>query len=159
MSNERQIRYTFELLKKPEDVIEVRCITSRSNYSGYFKNVDNIIKELPRYSNGNVYFVLNKISDGCYSREQHETFVEKAKNTTSDGDISLREWLLIDVDPKRPSGVSSTNEEKNNAKLVINNVFSFLRDIGFAEPIVCDSGNGFHLLYKISLENTEANKL
>ena len=159
MSNERQIRYTFELLKKPEDVIEVRCITSRSNYSGYFKNVDNIIKELPRYSNGNVYFVLNKISDGCYSREQHETFVEKAKNTTSDGDISLREWLLIDVDPKRPSGVSSTNEEKNNAKLVINNVFSFLRDIGFAEPIVCDSGNGFHLLYKIALENTEANKL
>lgn len=159
MSNETQIRYTFELLKKPEDVIEVRCITSRSNYSGYFKNVDNIIKELPRYSNGNVYFVLNKISDGCYSREQHETFVEKAKNTTSDGDISLREWLLIDVDPKRPSGVSSTNEEKNNAKLVINNVFSFLRDIGFAEPIVCDSGNGFHLLYKIALENTEANKL
>ena len=157
--DERQIRYTFELLKKPEDVIEVRCITSRSNYSGYFKNVDNIIKELPRYSNGNVYFVLNKISDGCYSREQHETFVEKAKNTTSDGDISLREWLLIDVDPKRPSGVSSTNEEKNNAKLVINNVFSILRDIGFAEPIVCDSGNGFHLLYKISLENTEANKL
>ena len=157
--DERQTRYTFELLKKPEDVIEVRCITSRSNYSGYFKNVDNIIKELPRYSNGNVYFVLNKISDGCYSREQHETFVEKAKNTTSDGDISLREWLLIDVDPKRPSGVSSTNEEKNNAKLVINNVFSFLRDIGFAEPIVCDSGNGFHLLYKISLENTEANKL
>ena len=157
--DERQIRHTFELLKKPEDVIEVRCITSRSNYSGYFKNVDNIIKELPRYSNGNVYFVLNKISDGCYSREQHETFVEKAKNTTSDGDISLREWLLIDVDPKRPSGVSSTNEEKNNAKLVINNVFSFLRDIGFAEPIVCDSGNGFHLLYKISLENTEANKL
>ena len=157
--DERQMRYTFELLKKPEDVIEVRCITSRSNYSGYFKNVDNIIKELPRYSNGNVYFVLNKISDGCYSREQHETFVEKAKNTTSDGDISLREWLLIDVDPKRPSGVSSTNEEKNNAKLVINNVFSFLRDIGFAEPIVCDSGNGFHLLYKISLENTEANKL
>ena len=157
--DERQIRYTFELLKKPEDVIEVRCITSRSNYSGYFKNVDNIIKELPRYSNGNVYFVLNKISDGCYSREQHETFVEKAKNTTSDGDISLREWLLIDVDPKRPSGVSSTNEEKNSAKLVINNVFSFLRDIGFAEPIVCDSGNGFHLLYKIALENTEANKL
>ena len=157
--DERQIRYTFELLKKPEDVIEVRCITSRSNYSGYFKNVDNIIKELPRYSNGNVYFVLNKISDGCYSREQHETFVEKAKNTTSDGDISLREWLLIDVDPKRPSGVSSTDEEKNNAKLVINNVFSFLRDIGFAEPIVCDSGNGFHLLYKIALENTEANKL
>ena len=157
--DERQIRYTFELLKKQEDVIEVRCITSRSNYSGYFKNVDNIIKDLPRYSNGNVYFVLNKISDGCYSREQHEVFVEKAKNTTSDGDISLREWLLIDVDPKRPSGVSSTDEEKNSAKLVINNVFSFLRDIGFAEPIVCDSGNGFHLLYKIGLENTDANKL
>ena len=70
--NETQIRYAFELFKLPEDVIEVRCITSRTNYSGYFKNVDTIIRELPKYSNGNVYFVFNKISDACYSREQCE---------------------------------------------------------------------------------------
>lgn len=157
--NETQIRYTFELLKQPNELIEVRCITSKSNFSGYFKNVDNIIRELPKFSNGNVYFVLNKISDACYSREQTEYFIEKAKNTTSDNDIELRNWLLIDVDPKRPAGVSSTDTEKSNAKSVINKVFAFLRDIGFSEPIVCDSGNGFHLLYKISLENNEQNKL
>ena len=157
--NETQIRYTFELLKRPNELVEVRCITSKSNYSGYFKSVDNIIRELPKFSNGNVYFVLNKISDACYSREQTEYFVEKAKNTTSDNDIELRDWLLIDVDPKRPAGVSATNEEKNYAKLVINKVFSFLRDIGFSEPIICDSGNGFHLLYKIGIENTDQNKM
>ena len=157
--NESQIRYTFELLKQPSELIEVRCITSKSNYSGYFKNVDNIIRELPKFSNGNVYFVLNQISDACYSREQTERFIEKPKNTTVDNDITLRNWLLIDVDPKRATGVSATDEEKNNAKLLINNVFVFLRDIGFSEPIVCDSGNGFHLLYKIAIENTEQNKI
>lgn len=157
--NEREIRHTFEVLKKENELIEVRCITPRTNYSGYFKNVDNIVRELPKFSNGNVYFVLNSINDACYSREQMERFVEKPKNTTVDNDITLRNWLLIDVDPKRATGVSATDEEKNYAKKCINNVFSFLRDIGFAEPIVCDSGNGFHLLYKIQIENNEQNKL
>ena len=33
-----------------------------------------------------------------------------------------------------------------------------MRDIGFTDPIICDSGNGFHLLYKISIENTKESK-
>lgn len=157
--DETQIRYSFELLKKENELIEVRAITSRSNFSGYFKSIDNLISELPKYSNGNVYFVMNEISDACYSREQTERFIEKAKNTTSDNDIIFRDWLLIDVDPKRPSGVSATDEEKGKAKQVVNNVYTFFRDLGFGEPIICDSGNGFHLLYKIRLENTDQNKM
>ena len=156
--NEKYIRYTFELMKQENELIEVRVINSRSNFSGYFKSVDNLIKAISGFENSTIYFVMNKISDACYSREQRERFIEKAKNTTSDNDIICREWLLIDVDPKRSAGVSSTEEEKNRSKETINKIYSWLRDFGFAEPIVCDSGNGFHLLYKINIENTETNK-
>lgn len=156
--NEKYIRYTFEKMKAENELIEIRAISSRSNYSGYFKSVDNLISEIKRYENCNIYFVLNKISDACYSREQTERFIEKAKNTTSDNDITNREWLLIDIDPKRSAGVSSSDEEKNKSKKTINDVFAWLRDFGFPEPIVADSGNGFHLLYKINLPNNDESK-
>jgi KaiC/GvpD/RAD55 family RecA-like ATPase len=155
--NELTIRHTFDLMKADNDLVEVRVISGKSIYSGYFKSVEKLIEELKRYQTGNIYFVLNEISDACYSRDQRDFISERAKVTTGDSDITKRNWLLIDVDPIRPTGVSSSDEEKNNSKETINKVFAFLRDAGFSAPIVCDSGNGYHLLYKIDLENTKEN--
>ena len=118
-----------------------------------------MLKEVKRYEAvSNVYFVLNAIDEACYSREQCERLVDNVKNSTSDNDIINRDWLLIDVDPKRATGVSASNSEKANSKETINRVYGFLRDFGFCEPIVADSGNGFHLLYKINCENNNENK-
>ncbi len=155
---ENIVKYALETIKD-NGLIEVRVLGSKT-YSGYFKDVDLLLKELPRFENENIYFVLNEINEACYSREQKDKFYEKPKNTTSDNDIVKRNWILIDVDSKRASGVSATNEEKNNSRIVSNKVFSFLRDIGFSEPICADSGNGYHLLYKIDLPNdSESNNL
>ena len=45
---------------------------------------------------------------------------------------------------------------------MVNNVYKFLRDEGFERPVVCDSSNGFHLLYKQAMisnpQNTETMK-
>lgn len=156
--NELQIRRTFELLKKEDELFEVRVIANpREIYSGYFKSVDKLIEALSRYDKGNIYLVLNSINDACYNRDQQDRFLSHVKNSTSDNDIANRDWILIDIDPTRSSGVSSTNDEKSNSKAVINQIFSYLRDVGFAEPIVCDSGNGFHLLYKVDMPNIPEN--
>jgi hypothetical protein len=37
--------------------------------------------------------------------------VEYAKHATRDDQIERRRWLLIDFDPVRPSGISSTDAE------------------------------------------------
>ncbi len=155
--NEKEVRRTFEVLKKENELIEVRIIQNNQITSGYFKSVDNIISKLPK-TGGNVYFVLNSISEACYAREQQERFIRIAKNTTSDSDITNRDWILIDIDPKRPSGVSASDKEKETSKVVANKTYSFLRDVGFTEPVITDSGNGFHMLYKINLENTDENR-
>lgn len=158
--NEKQIRRTFELMKSEGDVIEIRVITNgKRNYSGYFTNVDSLIKSIQPFDNYNIYFVLNKINDACFSREQSNVILENPKVTTSDNDIMLREWLLIDIDTKRSTGVSATDKEKLNSKKTANNVYSFLRDFGFNEPICTDSGNGYHLLYKINMENNDESKI
>lgn len=154
--NLNTVKYTFELIK-PNQLIEVRVIGSKT-YSGYFKEVDVLISELERFDKENIYFVLNEINEACYSREQKDKFYERPKNTTSDNDIVKRQWLLIDVDTKRATGVCSTDEEKNSSKVVANKVYKYLRDVGFCEPICADSGNGFHLLYKIDLPNNSEAK-
>jgi hypothetical protein len=146
-------------MKQPNEVVEVRIIEGTGKiYSGYFKDIDVLVKEVSKYNNYNIYFVLNKINNACFSREQSNVIIDKPKNTTSDNDIDLREWLLIDIDTKRSTGVSATDEEKLNSKETANKVFVFLRDIGFNAPICCDSGNGYHLLYKINLPNDNQSK-
>ena len=152
--NEITIRHTFELFKQENELIEVRVIGSGGKtYSGYFKDVDKIVKEVQRFQNENIYFVFNPINDACYSREQCDRFLEKPKVATANADIDKRNWILIDVDPIRPTGISATDEEKQAAKEIANRIFVYLRDLGFSAPICCDSGNGSHLLYKVDLPN------
>lgn len=155
-----QIKKALELLTSRNGLIEARVI-GKKTVSGYFKDPDKLITEIAKYDGNNIYIVLNEIEDGCYSREQSEKMLEGNRAnklvTTSDKDIVLRDWLLIDVDPERPSGVSATDEEKSKASDIASNIYKFLRDVGFENPILADSGNGYHLLYKINLLNNEKN--
>ena len=77
-------------------------------------------------------FVLNAIDEACYSREQCERLIDNVKNSTSDNDIINRDWLLIDVDPKRATGVSASNDRKGKLKRNNQSVFmAFFVILGF----------------------------
>ena len=100
---------------------------------------------------------MNVINDACYSREQHDRISTRPKSTTSDNEILARKWCLIDIDCEKPADTNSSDEEKELAKEVVNNVYKFLRDEGFEQPVICDSANGFHLLYKMAMKSTPEN--
>lgn len=153
--NEKHIRYTFELMKQDGDVIEVRFFQGNKTFSGYFDNVDALVKDVMRYGQENIYFVMNKIKHECLSRLQYNRImqVDKKMNATSDSDIEHRTWLLIDVDSLRSTGISASDEEKKASGEVANKIYAYLRDIGFSEPIAADSGNGYHLIYHIDMKN------
>lgn len=157
--NEITIRQWYDTFKSGEELVEVRIVDNayKRTYSGYFTDVNTLLNEIRKYDNCNIYFTLNAINSACYDREQHDRIVTKPKSTTSDNDIVGRDWILIDIDTKKPSDTNSTDEEKEMAKEVVNNVFKFLRDEGFEKPVICDSGNGFHLLYKIAMKNNNEN--
>lgn len=153
--NEKHIRYTFELMKQDGDVIEVRFFQGNKTFSGYFDNVDALVKDVVQYGQENIYFVMNKIKHECLSRLQYNRImqVDKKMNATSDSDIEHRTWLLIDVDSLRSTGISASDEEKKASGEVANKIYAYLRDIGFSEPIAADSGNGYHLIYRIDMKN------
>lgn len=157
--NESTIRQWYDIFKDNKDLTEIRILdnNSKRTYSGYFTDIDKIIDNIKNYNSCNIYFTLNNIEDACYSREQHDRIVCKPKSTTSDKEILARKWILIDIDCKKPSDTNSTDEEKELAKDVVNNVYKFLRDEGFNQPVICDSANGFHLLYRCAMLNNDVN--
>ena len=140
-------------LHAPDDIVEIRSIDPKPTISGYFRaDSPNIEEQLRRYPDRTFYQTLNAINPACYSRGQREKLLPNPKETTSDKDILGYCWILIDADPVRPSGVSSTDEEKENARQVSRKIYGYLKSLGFCDPIAADSGNGYHLLYRIQAE-------
>lgn len=157
--NEATIREWYDIFKDNCELTEIRILDpkTKKTYSGYFTDIETILREIKRYDDCNLYFTLNIIDPACYSREQHDKISTKPKSTTSDKEIIARKWCLIDIDVEKPSDTNSTDEEKKSAQKVVNAVFKFLRDEGFETPVVCDSANGYHLLYKQAMKESEAN--
>lgn len=156
--NTFEIKKFFEVIKGNDQLTEIRILGDKGKtFSGYFSNADDIIRELAAYENYNIYFTLNKINDACASRTQANHILPNPKTTTSDNDIVTREWVLIDLDPKRPADTNATDEEKIKSQAVINRIYGFLKGEGFSNPIVADSSNGYHLLYKVMM-NANAEK-
>ncbi|HOJ97821.1 MAG TPA: hypothetical protein PK024_13395, partial [Methanospirillum sp.] len=73
-----------------------------------------------------------------------------------DEDILHRRWFPIVIDPRRPSGISSSDREHTDALEKAEKIRQFLSDMGWPEPVFADSGNGAHLLYRIDLPNDSA---
>ena len=157
MINEETIRRWWDIFVKDNGFTEVR-ILGRFQYSGYFDNVDSIIQAIKPYAymdDEQMYFVLNKIDSACFGRQQSGKIVKSPKITTNDNDIIRRCFVFVDFDPVRKSGTNASNEEFELAHKKAQDVFRFLREKGFSEPIICKSGNGLHLTYKVDFPNDE----
>ncbi len=102
-----------------------------------------------------VYFTLNPVNPALLARADNRV-KPYAKHTTNDADILRRRWLPLDFDPKRPAGVSSTDQEHRLALERAIECREWLSCMGWPEPIMADSGNGAHLLYGTDLPNDAA---
>ncbi len=143
-----------------DPIIEIRMLkTRKGTVSGYynkegFKNIDRDIKKYNGMNN--IYVVMNEPKKELIARGVNK-LREFTQETTKDDDIVRRHWLLLDFDPIRVAGICSTDEEKEKAYQLSNDCRMFLNSIGFPNPVVTDSGNGYHNLYKVDIENTKEN--
>lgn len=147
MIDKSEIYKWWKLFKDGKDLVEIRILGKKS-FSGYYKDVENLISDIERFDNDpdeQIYYTLNYLNDACYGRAQNERLVMSPKSTTTDNDVIGRKFVLIDLDPKRTSNVNSSNEEFQLARRKAADIYKFLLENGFNEPIVCCSGNGFHI--------------
>jgi hypothetical protein len=152
--NEGIVR-SLEVLFDPGDVVELRAFKGRETVSGYFddhKTLAHKASELDERDYA-VYVTLNKVNPNLLARAGNRARKVYREPTTSDNDIVRRRWLPVDLDPTRPSGVSATDAEKKSALHRALEVRDFLKEHSWTEPVVGDSGNGYHLLYRVDLPN------
>ena len=62
-------------------------------------------------------------------------------------------WFALDVDTLRPNKSTSnaTDEEKVQSWETVKAIHRFLRGLGWPPAVICNSGNGWHLLWRIDL--------
>jgi hypothetical protein len=154
-----RIRRTLAILFTLGDVVELRAFTDRWTKSGYFDDHDVLADEAVKLDSRGwrVYVTLNPVKEALLARAANRV-KDRPEITTSDLDVASRRWLLLDVDPVRPSDVSATDEEKDGAYLTAKEVLQYLRQQGWPDPVIADSGNGFHFLYPIDLPNNERSR-
>lgn len=147
----QEIRKWHSIFKSNNELFEIRIIYNGIIYSGYFYDVEEVIKNITPFDNMNIYFSVNKINDACSSRNQFNRFMKVKGSSTSKKDIVQRLYIPIDIDVTRPSDICSTDEEKEYAHKKALEVYKFLKSNNFSEPIISDSSSGYHLYYPIDM--------
>ena len=145
-----------------EGVVEVRALADGATHSGYFDDFGRLAQAVEALDAdpavAGIYVTLNVANPDLLARRANRIKMRLSRKdaTTADADIVRRRWLPIDIDPVRPSGVSSTDAEHEAAIGAAGRIAGYLAEQGFPEPIKADSGNGAHLLYRVDLANDDA---
>lgn len=160
----------------PDQVVELRALrvqdgtrgrdgVSGSTWAGTFLGTDAELLELATAGlklSGNcqgVYYTINPLQPDRHRRKAPRVQRAERGELATDEHVLARRWLLIDVDPIRAMGHekdSSTDGEKEAARETMQRVKEYLTGgadgacEGWPAPIVSDSGNGFHLLYRLA---------
>ena len=161
MTDANEITHALRLWFQAGDVFEVRVLDAVSaDYrrehieSGYFdyEHISAVPEALKRLlSFRGVYVTVNPVNPDLLARAVNRLRPAGRNPTTADTDIVLRRWLLIDCDPRRASGVSSSNAEHESALAKAREIRDGLSSLGWPDPIMTDSGNGAQLMYRIDL--------
>ncbi len=127
---EDKIREALAIIKPDGQLFEIRILQGKQTISGYFTSVETLLREFNKVSlkGANVFYTLNQIDEACYAREQHDCF-RQCKTTTSDADIVAYNWMLIDLDPIRITGISSTAAELTEAYNRGLRIVEYLREL------------------------------
>ena len=146
---------------EPGAVFEVRALKAsrpgqsyEATWSGYFDDVNvaaDAIGDVDGLARG-IYMTLNPVDPALLARATNRMRqVRNGDPTTKDGEVLCRARVLIDVDPDRAAGISSTEAEHQAAITRALAIRDALRGLGAPEMTVVDSGNGAQVIGAIEL--------
>lgn len=157
----QRTRQSLDLICEPNAVYELRAAVGKRRIdSGYFDDLDALATAaINRNRKHSVWMTLNPVRPELLARACNR-IEERAEHTTADDQILKRCWTLLDFDPVRISGVSSTDEEHALAIAMARDCRTWLCEEGIPKEasILADSGNGAHLLVRVDLPNDAASR-
>ena len=160
-TDKESIVSALKLWFREGDVFEIRVLDATTSEwmrphmeSGYFdyEHIPDAAEAISRLrSYRGAYATVNPVNPDLLARACNRLRGITREATTADTDIVVRRWLLIDCDPKRVSGVSSSDPEHEAALSMACKIRAGLSASGWPDPILIDSGNGAQMMYRIDL--------
>lgn len=151
---------TVTRLYGPDDLVEVRILDTEDlgNRSGYFFDKEKLAEAAARWNGeGKIYTVLNPVNPALAETARALDKLKAARTTTNNTDIPHRRYLFIDCDPVRPPGLTghSASDAEHDAALVKAEEIKewLMKEQGFPDMFMADSGNGGHLVVPVDLPN------
>ncbi len=155
--DKNEVMTALQLFMEPGQITELRAVDATApgwgkphTVSGYYSDWAALARDAARINAAGIYFIPNVPNPALLARAANR-LNDAPKSTTADGDILRRRWLLIDLDPTRPAGISSNDTEHALALAKGQEIKAALTADGWPEPILADSGNGAHDVYPIDL--------
>lgn len=147
--------YLFRLMRDSASV--ELCHISGGVHPAWYRDSESMLGDArSMHRTGNLFTTLNRLDpqaiDG-YLGEQHRKLPGKVCRTM-DSHVVRYTRLMFDFDPVRPRNMSSTDEERQEAKTRAHGCMQLLSSLGWPLPAVAMSGNGWHLQYRTALPNT-----
>lgn len=147
-----EVLRTLSVLHPEHDVVEVRTKwESGTVMLGRTKSHEAIAKWAEDCGGEpNIFATINKLPN-MFEPPLNTVAADGVKNEF----VMAIRWLVVDVDSIRAdSSQPGTGEEIREATARAKRAMQFLYAYGFPQPVVAFSGNGWHLLYKTTLENS-----
>ncbi len=146
------IRRSAELFATEGAVIELRV--PRARRFGFYDTehlteLAGAAAKLSEQGAAGVYVTLNPVRKEIHDRQKNSCGATSKGCSASDSDVQSRRWLLVDCDPRRDADTNATDAEKAAAHGVARAVREHLKLLDWPAPVEADSGNGYHLLYRI----------
>jgi predicted P-loop ATPase len=151
------VKTCLDIIHEPGELFEVRIPkTKAGTISGYFNDTSKASIAIAGLNGKQqaIYATVNPIKSALLARNENKLEFG-APVTTNDAEIEKRRWFLLDFDPKRPTGISSTDGELEAAKDCADGVVEWLTSIGWPQPLIALSGNGVHVMYRCDEPNDE----
>lgn len=156
------VRATLKAFVRPGQVFDIACFSARlvgwskeTMLQGYFDDIEEAMKALHRVrlgDGGRIQLNAHDLEPYLLDRVRNQfKAVSKAGGSTKTEDVRRRRWIMVDLDPRRPDGVPSSDVELKAALLTAHDVRRHLEDHGFPAPYIACSGNGIHMLYACDL--------
>jgi hypothetical protein len=80
-----------------------------STLAGWYDDLDRLAAQSRRLRTVSGYVTINPVRPDLLARSDNR--LGRARHTTRDEDVVCLRWLYLDIDPKRPPDVSSTDAE------------------------------------------------
>jgi hypothetical protein len=132
----------------------------KSTAAGFFNDPDKAaeaIAAIEQCEPASVYVTINPANPEVIARACNRIKTKVGTGfSAGDDKIVRRRNLLIDIDPSRVSGISSTDEAMQAALTKAADIREYLSARGWPLPLFGMSGNGAYLIYSVDLPNDDA---